>query len=252
MNYSLAREQDWNNAWDKVKHFDIASRDNIIRVWLEKYFIVLENEKKSVLEIGCFPGGYLAVFGELGYELNGIDLYLRVNTELPLWLGSKNYKIGGFCQSDFFKYRENRKFDVVCSFGFIEHFTDFEDVLIKHSSLVKDGGYIVITSPNYRGFVQRILHLTLNTTVYKAYNIPSMNPFAWKNIVEKLGYEAIFCGGFGNFSFWTECEHRNFMQKILSRLIMKASVVLNLTKLPNSRFYSPYYGLIAKKRETKL
>ncbi len=246
MNCNLAQQQDWDNAWDKVKKFEIASRDNIIRKWLEKYFRVLKNEKKSVLEIGCFPGGYLAVFGELGYELNGIDLYSRVNTELPLWLVSKNYKIGNFYQSDFFKYRENRRFDVVCSFGFIEHFTNSEEVLIKHSSLVKEAGYLVITTPNYRGFIQRILHLTLNTAVYKAYNIPSMNLSSWKNIVKKLGFDVIFCGGFGNFSFWTECEKRNFIQKILSRLIMKASAVLNLTKLPNSKFYSPYYGLIAK------
>jgi L-malate glycosyltransferase len=252
MNYSLTQEQDWNNAWDQVKIFDIASPDNIIRKWLEKYFSVLENEDKSVLEIGCFPGGYLAVFGELGYELNGIDLYSRVNTELPLWLGRKKYKIGKFYQSDFFKYGENEKFDVVCSFGFLEHFTNFEEIIIKQASLVKESGYLVITTPNYRGCIQRVLNITLNTTVYNAYNIPSMNLSAWEKIVKKSGFDVIFCGGFGNFSFWTECEHRNFLQKILSRLIMKASVVLNLTKLPNSRYYSPYYGLIAKKREIKL
>jgi len=247
MNYSLTKQRDWDSGWDKINKFEIVSKDSIIRKWLEKYFIAVKNGNKSVLEVGCFPGGYLAVFGELGYELNGIDRYARVNTDLPDWLRSKDYKIGDFHLLDFFEFKDNRKYDVVCSFGFLEHFTNFEEVLTRHASFVKEGGYLAITTPNYRGFIQKILHIILNTAMYRGYNIPSMNTAAWKKVVQKLGFEVIFSGGFGNFIFWTECDKRNFPQKILSRLIMKASAVLSFIRLPDSAMYSPYCGLIARK-----
>ena len=247
---SLSDEQAWNSFGDSCKKLDIVPRENIIRQWLEKYFSGLDSRDKSVLEIGCYPGEYLAVFGELGYELNGIDIYAKVTRELPLWLASKNYKVGAFDQVDFFKYPQKRKFDIVCSFGFLEHFTDVREVLIKHASLVREGGYLAVTTPNYRGIVQRMLHLTLNTTVYKGYHIPSMNSSVWKKTLTSLGFEVIRCGGIGSFSFWTDCDKRNFFQKVLSSVVMHGSKALNLHKLPDSRYYSPYCGLIARKMKS--
>ncbi|MFH0764096.1 MAG: class I SAM-dependent methyltransferase [Candidatus Omnitrophota bacterium] len=241
---NLRDQKAWCNIWSNHKHFSIASKESIVRRWIEEYFKILKNEEKNVLEIGCFPGSHLAVWGELGYELNGIDFYPRVSNELPHWLKSENYKVGNFYEVDFFKYNEKNKFDVVCSFGFIEHFTNFEEVLNKHAFLVKEGGYLVISTPNYRGFIQRILHSALDTASYKEHYIPSMNPYLWKNIAERSGFHTIFCGGFGNFWFWANSEKANFIQKISIKLLLKTLPVLS--RLPSCLAYSPCYGLIAR------
>lgn len=104
-------------------------QDNAIRKWIENYFSVMSSSyhSRSVLEIGCFPGKFLSVFGELGYELNGIDISPRVETDLPIWLRDKGYKTGNFINADFFDYADSRKYGVVCSFGFIEHFVNWQE-----------------------------------------------------------------------------------------------------------------------------
>lgn len=244
---NLYAQKYWDRTWDKYIKFEVASKENIVRKWLEKYFKVLITGRKSVFEIGCFPGTYLTIFGELGYELNGIDLYYRVDKELRLWLESKNYRIGKFYCSNFFNYNENKKFDIVCSFGFLEHFKNWEEVLIRHASFVKTEGYLVISTPNFQGFIQRILHIFLDREQYERHYTPSMNPLLWKNIAEKLGFDVISYGSFGNFWFWAYSENMNIIQRTLTKLIRKVSLIFHLNKLPNSKIYSPFYGLIARK-----
>jgi SAM-dependent methyltransferase len=61
--------------WDKYHEgfeLQIAPEIHPIRQLIERYFPKTDNE--TCIEIGCYPGAFLAVFGELGYELYGIDL----------------------------------------------------------------------------------------------------------------------------------------------------------------------------------
>lgn len=236
-------------SWDNINEtyeLKLPPKENAIRRWIEKYFKNLDTSNKNVLEIGCFPGKFLSVFGELGYELNGIDITPRVYKDLPLWLKKKNYKTGDFALVDFFNYDETRKFDIVCSFGFIEHFTNWKDVLLKQASLVNDNGYLVVSTPNYRGNIQRIFHLIFNRETFESHYIPSMNPDAWKSLLKEANFNVIFCGSIGSFGLLFDNDsRRNFFQAMLLKLVWKISPALQ--KLPGNNAYSPFCGLIAKK-----
>lgn len=234
------------NYWDKsYRNIELTApgENDPIKQWIESH---ISNSNGKCLEIGCFPGGILTVFGELGYELHGIDLTSRVEIDLPRWLKLQGYRVGEFSKVDILKFFPSEQYDIVSSFGFIEHFSDWRGLLFKHASLVKKDGFLIIETPNFRGIVQRFLHLAFDKKNYERHNIDSMKPREWKKIVTERGFEIVFCGYFGNFLFWVDDDERNWLQKMLINLI-QSTTKRYLKYLPNNRLYSPCCGLICKK-----
>lgn len=50
-----------------------------------------------------------------------------------------------------------RRYDAVCLWDAIEHISDPYDIMLKIKSIVKDGGYIFISTPNIGGVVAKLL-----------------------------------------------------------------------------------------------
>lgn len=168
----------WNSHWHEER-FNIASGHHPIRQWIESE--VCAATKADVFEIGCYPGKFLAVFGELGYTLNGIDSFFKTNPAMSDWLKSEGYKIGQFYQSDFLNFSSKRQYDIVCSFGFIEHFKNWKEVLINHIKLTKDRGYIIIDVPNLKSPLYYFLYKIFEPEVLKNHEFPAMD----KEAIEK-------------------------------------------------------------------
>lgn len=232
----------WDNSYQNTQFATLPDRDPI-KIWLKTF---IPKGSGTCIEVGCFPGGILSCFGELGYELHGIDLTPRIEQELPAWLKSKGYSVGTFLQKDFTLFNPKTEYDIVASFGFIEHFSDWQAILLKHASLVRKGGILVIETPNFRGAVQRLLHFLFDKKNYERHNIDSMKPHQWEKTTKNLGFEIVFSGYFGNFLFWADNDNQNWGQKLIINLIQSATKRI-LKKLPNSTYYSPFCGLICRK-----
>lgn len=239
---SLAESAFWDRLYDNLP-LEIAGRHKPVRQWIEQWVPVGQG---TCLEIGCYPGRYLAVFGELGYRLSGIDLSSRVKDVLPEWLSSQGYLLGDFHQEDFFKFCECtvESFDVVCSFGFIEHFSDWCEVLDLHANLVKEGGLLVVSVPNFRGKIQRCLHEFFDSENLLRHNLQAMVPQDWAVFLTTKGFEVQFCGCFGRFDFWIDSKP-SLWRRIGWRGV-KALLPL-LRMLPVSDHYAPHCGIIARK-----
>ncbi len=235
---NLVLQKIWDDSYLQYP-LNVAKKTDPVRIWLEEK---IPRDKKTCFEIGCFPGRYLAVFGIHGYELNGIDSTPRINNDLLYWLKTQKFKIGKFYNQDFLKFRETIKFDVVCSFGFIEHFVEWKEIIRKHTYLVNNEGYLIISTPNFRGFVQKHLHKLLDNENYNRHNLCSMNPGEWKIILEKEGFEVIYYGYFGGFKFWTNNSKKKIFEKIISKIL-----TILFKNLPNSEYYSSFCGIVAKK-----
>lgn len=205
------------------------------------------NKNGSCIEIGSFPGPFLTVFGDLGYTLNGIDFHPKNEHDLPEWLKSQGYQIGEFKTIDFFEYSTPNKFDVVSSFGFIEHFENYKEVILKHARMVRDNGYLVITTPNFRGRFQKWLHKTYDKTNLSLHNLESMQPEIWASVLIENGFKIKYKGYFGGFLFWRSVEPMSgFKQKslwVIERVIQRLRKVLWF----QSGSFSGYCGIIAKK-----
>ena len=225
----------------------IAKRKDFIRRWIESQLARAGGEHKSCLEIGCYPGRFLAVFGELGYELYGVDLAERLEA-LPAWLRQRGYKTGQFWQQDFNAFDPRREFDVVASFGFIEHFTNWEDILRKHLSLVAAGGCLVVEAPNFTGGFQQWLHANFDRANYARHHIPAMDVDKWKTLIEDSGFDIRYSGYFGKFRFWTEQEPRTLYQRSVLRGLRILQPALRLCLPPDRKSYSPFCGVVATRR----
>ncbi|MFN0032785.1 MAG: class I SAM-dependent methyltransferase [Flavobacteriales bacterium] len=243
MNTSVVAQAYWDESYEQLQ-FRITDRHDPVRQWIEQH--ISKTEGATCLEVGCFPGRYLAVFGQLGYELHGIDLTPRIS-ELSSWLTQSGYKTGDFTHADFLKHTSAEQYDVVCSFGFVEHFTNWREVLQKHADMIKTGGTLIMETPNFRGWMQYFLHKHLDAENFARHHIDAMQPDVWKNLLEASGFEIKWHGHFGAFDFWSDTRHYNFLQKLGLRFLTLAKPMLK--KLPEGKkSIAPYCGIVAVKR----
>jgi SAM-dependent methyltransferase len=227
---------------------NVPLADDNIRVFVKKH---IPPSAGDCIEIGCSPGGFLTLFGELGYTLHGIDFDPRIQTELPAWLDTKNFKHGQFIVDNFTTYAFSRDYDVVYSLGFIEHFTNWIDIVIRHAEIVKPNGWLLIGAPNYAGIVQRVLHKLLEEDNYKTHVTASMNPAMWKQILEYAGFEVTYAGTVGCFDLWTQGIET--LPRITQEFAwMIGAIKPTLTGLEETQSFasSPYLGIVARRTST--
>ena len=246
----LTDEKYWNDGYGE-QEFGEAKEGPLINL-LNCY---LENvENRTCLEIGSFPGSYIPVIGRKGYQLNGIDFNKRNSDELPKWLSSLGFSVGEFCSGDFFDFIKTHesKYDLVCSFGFIEHFENYKEVIQSHIELVKPSGKIIITTPNFRGWMQYLPHKFFDHANLEKHNLKSMNPLEWRRILESNGFEVKFHGWFGKYSFWVdETQYRSKFQRCLlknvNRFIFNFNKIIKKTGM-ESKCYSAFCGIVAERK----
>ncbi len=242
-NSSIVDQAYWNDVYHKGTFAEPAD-DNIIKKWIKKY---VPNSVGDAIEIGVYPGTFLSIFGKMGYRVNGIDLAPGTAAKLPGWFKSLNVPTGDFVEANFTEHNfQKRQFDVVCSFGFIEHFKNWQEIILLHAQLTKPGGYLIIETPNFRGAIQRILHETLDKPNLKRHVLDSMRPKKWQELLTDE-FEIMYCGYFGGFKFWVDVQKRSWIQEFVLKIIYKLLPYLGRIT-SNHSCYSPYCGLIARKK----
>jgi len=101
---------------------------------------------KSVIDIGCATGTLLSHLREYGWFVTGVEIspcadYARNERKLDVRdipLEENNFPSGSF--------------DVVLASHLIEHLNDPKAFLIETKRILKNNGYIYITTPNISGF----------------------------------------------------------------------------------------------------
>ena len=82
-------QQHWDESYLETE-FSRPEPGNFLRLSLKKYIPPVQ--QGSAMEVGCYPGGYLSVLGDLGYELNGIDLTPKTK-QLRKHLSEAGYEV---------------------------------------------------------------------------------------------------------------------------------------------------------------
>ncbi len=237
----LTTKEYWDEGYKNYSFLEMSLNYPIVKK-LYKHFPKSNGE--SVFEIGCFPGRFLYHFGKLGYYLNGLD-QTEYLLEMIEWFKKNNFKIGLFQKEDLFKIKKDDKYDVVFSSGFIEHFSNFEEIIQIHADLVKENGRLFITTPNFSGIIQKKLHLWLDKKNLNKHNTKSMNPEIWKDILIKKGFDIIEYGYTGGFNFWVGNEERNIFKIVIIKILR---ILSKINVYPNHRSYSPEIFIIAQKK----
>lgn len=114
---------------------------------------------------------------------------------------------------------------------------------------MENNEFIVISSPNYSGFIQGRLNGYLNSEVYRTHVLDAMSPYAWCKVAKGLDFDVGFCGSFGGFGLLVEGDRKwRWDQRLLLRFIWRLSPIF-AKSLPNNDSYSLFYGLIGKRRK---
>lgn len=139
-------------------------RGSARRAWHEMLSSYLKNGAgtQSLLELGCGGSALLPYFARFhGYRVSGID-YSEGGVRLAKAMCAANGVDASILQEDFFKAPSDLKgsFDVVVSFGVVEHFTDTPATIKAFSEFVRPGGTLISVVPNMQGLCgtgQRVL-----------------------------------------------------------------------------------------------
>ena len=112
---------------------------------LMKSFGLLEDNKKSLLDIGCNKGEFLENLKRLGWNaLDGVEFdkdcveFAKARYNLDVFMG------------EFKDYSDNKKFDIITFWHSLEHLYDINSAIKKGAGLLKQNGTIVISVPNIK------------------------------------------------------------------------------------------------------
>jgi len=187
--------------WDKAYHGSRRSRRCLPNPrWrlghyeLDRVFKqhLLRQAGLRLLEIGCGSSIWLPYFHrEFGYQVFGID-YTRTGVEQARANLSRAGCVGNLLQADFFDMEPGMRneFDLLFSFGVIEHFEYPEVVVARFGACLRRGGILITYVPNLAGIMGPLLKW-IDGDFYETHKVITRNELTRYH--QEAGLEVFFC-----------------------------------------------------------
>lgn len=239
-NCRLPSQVNWDFSFDRC--LGLAIKQN------------LPDIKGDVFEVGCAPGKWLAFMArEFGLKPSGIE-YSSAGMKATL----DNFQIlglvpGSIFTGDFLQMKPEKQFDAVMSFGFIEHFSDADQVVDLHLQWLKPGGVLILGVPNFCGIYSPIQRV-LDKDILDKHNLKIMNLDYFRSLGKRLSLKPVFLDYVGSFEptlFIAGYRFGNPLQIAvraglwLARRIRRFKILDSV----NHHFFSGYILAIYKKSE---
>jgi 2-polyprenyl-3-methyl-5-hydroxy-6-metoxy-1,4-benzoquinol methylase len=173
-----AGKQYWDRVWEgynmpqAVNPQDKGLANHVNRCFHEYFCQIFSNmntQGKKVLEIGCARSVWLPYFAkEFGFKIYGID-YSEIGCQQAREVLSNAGVEGEIVYSDLFSPPESlvEIFDVVISFGVVEHFEDTSRCIKGISRFLKPGGLMITNIPNLMGLMGLVQKIANRDVFYK-------------------------------------------------------------------------------------
>jgi SAM-dependent methyltransferase len=226
------------------------------RLLIERHMPFCEDWK--LLEVGSAPGWRLAKMHRLrGYIPYGVE-YSKQGVELNReTFSANNLDPKRVIHADFFSEEFLNQytgyFDVVASYGFIEHFDDPRSVVLRHIELLKKGGYLLVMIPNVHGLNYRIWKL-FSPEILALHNLDIMNLQSFRGLFDLSELKTLYCDHIG--VFYPPCPENPKGQtgKLLLRAMTPGIVLSGLalrllfrTFHPETAWLSPFLAYLGQK-----
>ena len=253
MDNTLKNKEKWENVWAGVKLPTVAKPAYDVQRQFES-FLPKTAAVCSLIEIGCAPGRWMAYFDrEFGYHVSGLEY-----AEVAAAITRKNLDMQGvqgeILVQDFLSWEfELRRYEVVFSAGFIEHFRDVAPVMERICGL--SSRFVVTIVPNLCG-INGVIRKLFSPKNF-AEHVP-IDASTLEALHARCGMRKLFCGYVGGVQFVPPGdgsrfyrEHRNWARIVyvpvvtLNQLSMKLGKILKYT--PNSRMLSNILMYIGEK-----
>lgn len=242
---NIVKKEYWESGY-KNYEFNPFPEDHPIVQIINKY---LPNaiEESTAFEIGCYPGHILFYFAKKGYKIGGVDL-IPDTINIPKFLESFNVNCDDFLIEDINNYETKKKYEVVCSFGFIEHFTNYDEIIKLHLNLVKPNGYVVITTPNFAHSFRFLYQKYFDNENFNRHIVDAMKVKNWVNVIPE-NYQIISKGYVGNI-IWSEKTITLFYVKVIKK-ILNLFIKMGAYIFKGSKHFSSYSFIVLQNRDIK-
>ncbi len=249
MNGDLTTATYWDQTWTTQPPRSVRLLERLRRVthWkfdrmLGRLVDAIGKPNADILELGCAPGTILEHIHRLrpGHRLHGIDFSpdgCRMAEErfaaagLPVTLH----------QGDVRTVALPRRYDLVLSCGFIEHFADPVEILRCHARFAAPGGLVAITVPNFAAPVVRFFLRRFNAEVFATHNFAIMNPAAVAAALRAAGLHEIAVGSDGGPQLVSDVSHPGLAGRAYRRTAQAWNLLMG--PLPGGLWQSNYWGL---------
>lgn len=250
----------WENGYrQRREQYAIPDVNNFRQLPLRRVIELIESlnvEKKQILEVGAGDSDILLTLAERNAKDSkfiGLD-YTETGCQLLKRRALKCDVDIDVVQADLFQPPESMisKFDIVYSFGLVEHFENLSDVLLSIHKFVKPGGNMVSIIPNMHGLMGWLTK-KWNKDVYDVHNPHSLDSLrdGHLNVNSRIIDSGYICSS--NFGVLSSCfsNGNNIGENYyvwLSRLSKAAWWVESKTvDFPHTAFLSPYIFVVIKK-----
>lgn len=237
-NNNITDKEYWDNYWKNYQYDKIPKK-----VVFERFMPKL-TRGISFIEIGGFPGVHAAYFHQRGMrEVTILDFH--INKEIV-----RNFeKINGLPEgtircvdSDFFTFSSEKKYDVVFSSGFIEHFQDTRDVIARHVDLLSEKGQLLIIIPNFLGLNGEIQR-RYDKENLDAHNLQSMKISYLKKIMQTFDLYDVSVDYLGKPMLWLEPKPEHGKRRKWVKMLSHAIKLFPI----KGKLLSPYIAIYARK-----
>jgi 2-polyprenyl-3-methyl-5-hydroxy-6-metoxy-1,4-benzoquinol methylase len=217
---------------------------------------------QTLFEVGCGSSGWLPYFAKQ-YDLlvSGLDY-----SDVGCVLARKNLELQGIefgevlCK-DLFEPEctGGKRYDIIFSYGVVEHFEAPEKVIGIFDTFLKPGGIMITLVPNFMGLAGKLTKVFM-PDVYAIHNLISAKELASMHTSNEL--QTLKCSYAGIFSLfvmpWQKSSHWLFKNGTVRRKVLlfllkgMEKVMTGLFKLlpfdMPSRLFSPYVICVARKK----
>jgi len=248
MEQNLTDRSFWKSFWESKKDIIFFLKPNyVFGDILAK--LITEKNIKNAIELGGFPGyyaAYLKKYQGLDTTLFDYFIYERLINQLLEKNGLKPGDVN-IIEADLFEYKPEKLYDLVLSFGLIEHFNDTKSIIETHLHFLKPGGVLFITLPNFKsinGWIQR----KFDKENYDKHNIGSMNPKLLADYCNELGLTEVESYYHGKFTVWLEnrSEQGGLVKALVKSIWLAGKIFTRLVPI-ESKTLSPYIVVKAVK-----
>ncbi|MFA5479643.1 MAG: class I SAM-dependent methyltransferase [Candidatus Muiribacteriota bacterium] len=237
----------WENIW-KQKNIDMLDENEPLNKFIINYLKKIPAENKKIIEAGCANSRWVKFLTENGFEVSGIDYSEEGIKNLKIYCDKNRIKCNLYLKDIFDDIPFlKEKFDVLISFGLVEHFEDYSEVIQKLSCFLKKDGIIITVIPNLKNSIYYKIQKLSEKNILKKHVMINLKDL---ENAHSSCFEKINCAYAGKINFFITNfgSKKNLSIKIIRFIFYILNKIFSKIITRESSFYSQSIVYIGRKK----